>query len=116
MKMSNQDLYFEQKTKLENEQIAIYWWNFGRKTLDYKGSYKGYLNKRNIKVKQINHPIQTDIKGWQFSISVSTGTITLDIFDYDYMRCCDEAIKLFLTIMGDKTKFETPCRTFRLNW
>ena len=31
--------------KILKENIIIHWWNFGKKTLDFKGTAKEYLNK-----------------------------------------------------------------------
>jgi hypothetical protein len=104
------------KQEAENQKITVYWWNFGKKTLDFKGSYKDYLLKRGITVEDIVHPTQKDIKGWRFTISISSVTAILDIYGPDYAQACDDAIKVFLTIMGDKAKFITPTREFNINW
>ena len=35
--------------KILKEKIIIHWWNFGKKTLDFKGTVKEYLNKNKLK-------------------------------------------------------------------
>jgi len=109
------------KEKSENQKITIHWWNFGTKTLDFKGTYKDYLLKRGITVKDIVHPNAKDSKGWRFIVSTSNTTATLDIYGSDYAGACDEVIKVFLTIMGDKATFSPDRRdarlgAFHINW
>ena len=36
--------------KILKENIIIHWWNFGKKTLDFKGTVKEYLNKNKVKL------------------------------------------------------------------
>jgi len=106
------------KEKDEQKELSIHWWNMGSKTLDFKGTYKDYLLKKKIKVREITNKFQKDIKGYRFSIPLSSCSATLDIFDYnDYIRCCDEAIKIFLSLLGDKTIFNNGYgRTYKINW
>ena len=97
----------------ESQEISIHWWNMGTKTLDYKGTYKGYLAKKDIKVTTIN---RNGVKGYHFSMSLSAATVKLDTFSTDYYRCCDDAIMVFLTLLGDKTTYSTPRRDYHINW
>ena len=104
------------KNEAANQHVTISWWNFGKKTLDYKGTYQGYLDKRDIKVEDIVHPNDKDYKGLRFKISVSSATCTFDIFDINYERCYFEAIKIFLSMMGDKTQIITNRWEQKVNW
>ena len=107
----------EDLNKIGNTNLSIYWWNFGSKTLDFKGSYKEYLEKRNIKMRIIKHPFHKEINGLRFKIPLSSCVSTLDIFDNNIIRNCDEAIKIFLTLMGDKHLFINGSRrNIKLNW
>ena len=36
--------------KILKENIIIHWWNLGKKTLDFKGTVKEYLNKNKVKL------------------------------------------------------------------
>ena len=36
--------------KILKEIITIHWWNFGKKTLDFKGTVKEYLNKNKVEI------------------------------------------------------------------
>ena len=87
----------------ENKPITVYWWNFGRKTLDYKGTYKGLLDAKDIKVTEIT---RGPSKGFHFIIPFFSGEATLDTFGSNYGQCCDEAIKLFFSLLGDRVKVE----------
>jgi hypothetical protein len=100
------------KRESEKQQITVYWWNFG-KTLDFKGSYKDYLQQRNIKVR---HTSTRDANYLRFKISVGSSRVILDVYGEDYASSFNEAIKIFLTLMGDKAKLITPHREFNINW
>lgn len=100
----------------ENETITVYWWNCGKKTLDFKGPYKTYLARRGVKVTDIIHPLQEEVKGWRFEVSMSGATTTIDEYGYDYMLACNDIIKTFLLLMGDKAKLITPRGEFNINW
>ncbi len=101
------------KTDCEQQQISVYWWNFGRKTLDYKGTYKGFLEKKDIIVKSF---IRNGFYGYRFAISVGSERATLETSRQDYSRSCDDAIKIFLTLLGDKSKLNTPRFEYFINW
>ncbi len=101
------------KTDYEQQQISVYWWNGGTKTLDYKGTYKGFLEEKGITVKPV---ISNKVKGWHFDIPLAFSKATLDTFDTDYSQCCNDAIKIFLTLLGDKSKFNTPRFEYFVNW
>lgn len=100
------------KHDYENQQIKIYWWNFGKKILDFQGSYKDYLKQKGIHVRIIK---KNEYQGFRFTMP-SPYKVTLDIYDYNYSHCCDEIIKVFLTLMGDRSKLITPNRDFNINW
>ena len=36
--------------KILKEKIIIYWWNFGKKTLDFNGTVQEYLKKNKVKI------------------------------------------------------------------
>ena len=101
----------------EQKNIAIHWWNLGSKTLDFKGTYKEYLAKRNIKVRAITHPKVNDAKGWRFVIPVSSNIVRLDSFGGSYKDGVDRAIEIYLVLLGDKTLFRDGYgRERRFNW
>ncbi len=104
------------KQEGEQKNISIYWWNMGNKTLDFKGTIKDYLIKKDIKVTRITNKYDKDIKGYRFRIPLGSCSATLDIFDQNYIRCVNEAIKIFHSLLGDKTLYHSPYRTYKINW
>ena len=36
--------------KILKENIIIHWWNFGKKTLNFNGTVKEYLEKNKVKI------------------------------------------------------------------
>ena len=97
----------------ENKEITVHWWNMGSKVLDYKGTYKGYLEKKGIRVRGVT---SNSVKGFRFTIPLSSCEATLNIYNSNYAQCCDEAIKIFLSLLGDKAKFVSYNREFFINW
>lgn len=93
----------------EEKEIQVYWWNFGKRTLDYKGTYKGFLEARGIAIEELkeNH--------FRFQMSLSGGKVTLDTTG-GYCHGADEAIRIFLTLLGDKATFSGPTGRYRINW
>jgi hypothetical protein len=97
----------------ENKEITVHWWNCGSKTLDYKGTYKGYMKLKGIKVSTLKRNIS---EGYRFLIPLSPPCkATLETCG-DFSRCCDEAIQIFITLLGDKSTLETPRRTYKIHW
>lgn len=101
--------------------ITIYWWNFGKKTLDFKGPYKDFFKDKDIKISKISkkagEKFLVDVKGLRFKIPVGGATIDLKILGSSWIiNDLDSAIKLFLTYLGDKTRFEGYNRIYKLNW
>ena len=116
------------KKEAEEKQIEIYWWNMGTKTLDHKGTYKEFLNKKDIKISEVKHP-RTKTTGYRAKIYVGSAIITYDDFSYEYpkltnklqfeqayLRFLDCAIELYLTYLGDKTLFVGSGRQHKINW
>jgi hypothetical protein len=98
--------------KILNETITIYWWNFRKKTLDFKGSYKDFFKKKGFKLSQ---KTQDGIVFYTLRMPCGCSNITFKTVstEQDFL---DTAIKLFLTYLGDKAVFETKYRTYRINW
>lgn len=88
-----------------DDRISVYWWNLGKKTLDFKGEYSVFLKSKGISKRQITHPVVKTEKGFRFKISVSSQNATLDIFSQGEFASCNDAIVIFLTMLGDKALF-----------
>lgn len=105
----------------EEKEITIYWWNFGKKTLDFKGTYKDYLKKLNIKITNITFPKDKTIKGLRFQFPLNTIVFRIDSYnvatDWDCINTFDVVIKTYLSYLGDKTLFRNGYgRTYEINW
>ena len=106
-----------EKSKVEKRNITVHWWNCGTKTLDHDGTVKDFLKKKDIKVTKISHKSDKSIKGYRFKIPLASSITTLDIFNSDYVGCVNAAIKIFLTLLGDKQLYNSPYGVeYRLNW
>ena len=105
----------------QERTILVYWWNGGKRTLDYSGTYKDVFEKKDIRITKIKHPKIKQCEGLRFKMFLSSSIITLDTFGgsfsgWDYCRKFDSAIELFLTHLGDKTSFRGLTRTYKINW
>ncbi len=105
------------KQEALQKNITIYWWNMGSKTLDFKGTYKDYLKKKDIKITKIKHPFSKDTTGLRFKIPLCSSIVRLDTFDSDIINSLDKAIMIISTLLGDKTKFNNGYgREYQINW
>ena len=96
----------------ENKSITVYWWNYSKKTLDFQGTYKEFLKKKDIKVRQ-----NKGTNGYKFTFDIGSSRVVYDIYSVtDYFKVCDEVIKLFLTLIGDKSKLITERNEYKINW
>jgi len=90
--------------------ITVYWWNFGKKTLDYKGSYEGFFKERGIKAIKISN------NNYNFKINTANTSTILKSYGSE-RECYNEAIKLFLTLLGDKSVLiDENGIDFKVNW
>lgn len=92
--------------------IVVHWWNNGKKTLDFRGKCKDYLKERGFKAV---------LKGDRLSIRVSTSSSNVVLTQrvhnaFGAFDAMSEAVRIFLTMMGDKATLETNCRKYLLNW
>ena len=64
-------IFLKEKTRVENQIIYVYWWNFGKKTIDYQGSYAGYLKKKDIKVRIETKPAAGETKKKEIEVEAT---------------------------------------------
>ena len=89
---------------------TAFWWNFGRRKLDYSGNLGGLLNNKGIKYRKIKHPEQK-ITGYKFT-TVHGVTYTCYGSFYDGAFT---ALKLYYATMGDKATVNCAGRIFTIN-
>jgi hypothetical protein len=102
------------KKEIDNQQISIYWWNHGRKTLDFKGTYKEWMEKNGIKI----NPIRTDkfLSGLETKFSFGSMTMKLKYVS-GYMEGLNYIIKACHVFLGDKATFtDGYSRQYKINW
>lgn len=92
-----------------NSSLVVYWWNLGRKTLDFKGTYRDYLKRIGAKYSMIKN-------GYRFRISTSTSSFQLDSISSKFIETANDAIVLFLTLMGDKASINSTNIVKKINW
>ena len=96
-------------------EIEIYWWNMGKKTLDFAGSYKDFFKKKDIKIRKLPKD-EFGLEKYRFKIFWSSCNATFDICSH-YKNSCTETVKIFLTVLGDKALFiDHTNRKHKLNW
>ena len=104
--------------KILKEKIIIHWWNFGKKTLDFKGTVKEYLNKNKVKL---------TVKYYQdeehnFERCLISAKFKCGQFQEVKFVChsLEDTIRMIinfnLSYMGDKAKFEFLGRTRTINF
>jgi hypothetical protein len=98
-----------------NSPITLHWWNFGKKTLDFKGTINDYLKDKNFKVSTVRHPRSKDVYGFRFKFEVSGQVVTLDIYHQKYEVASIKAIQLFLTLLGDRALIQSVYKTLTVN-
>jgi hypothetical protein len=90
------------------QPIEIHWWNMESKQLDYRGDFRGYLRKKEIRFKKCLH-------GYAFDIAVSGMTVQAHMTCGEPVSMLEEAVVLFLTMMQDKATLHSR-HLRRINW
>ena len=100
------------------ENIIIHWWNFGKKTLDFKGTVQEYLNKNKVKLtvkyyKDEEHNFERCL----IKVKFSCGNLTeINFVCHNLEDAVRMIININLSYMGDKAKFEFLSRTRTINF
>lgn len=98
----------EKNNRVLKSHLNIWWWNFGTKTIDFKGSAEEYLKEQNIalKIKYFNDK-ELNFERCKISVSFNIGgmqDVKFTCYDLgDAIRMC---VNIRLTWLGDKSKFE----------
>lgn len=104
--------------KILKENIIIHWWNFGKKTLDFKGTVKEYLDKNKVEIQ---------IKYYQdehhnFERNIISAKFTCGQFQEIKFVChsLEDTVRMIinfnLAYMGDKAQFEFSGRKRTINF
>ena len=95
-----------------NQPIITYWWNMGRKTKDFEGSYKEFFAKKSIKLTKVK---RSDVEFSHFEMFLGSSKVTYET-PSSVPDSQDAAIIIFLTVLGDKAKLYAHNREFNINW
>ena len=99
--------------------LKIYWWNMGSKRLDYQGDINGFFEAKGIKYR--SWKLQKtwnshNLEHHEFAMAVSNSKLSLTTIGQTHESASLEAIKLFLTILGDKALIVTSSNQYKINW
>jgi len=96
--------------------ISIYWWNLGTKTLDFKGDINEFVKQKNFKISKIKHKKFPEIKGYKIKFNMSSSNYTIETYN-DLEDSLSIAIRSYLEHLGDKSIFrDTKGREYKINW
>lgn len=99
------------------KHISIYWWNFGTRTLDFKGTYEEFFKQKGIKISKIKKFNGDKINGLRFKVPVGSCRITIDVlYSSWFIDNFDKVIQIFLSYLGDKAKLNGFSREIKINW
>ena len=104
--------------KILKENIIIHWWNFGKKTLDFKGTVKEYLNKNKVEI-QIKYYQDEE---HNFERNIISAKFTCGQFQEVKFVChsLEDVVRMVinfnLAYMGDKAQFEFSGRKRTINF
>jgi hypothetical protein len=95
-----------------NQPIITWWWNCGKKTKDFDGSYKEFFAAKGITLKKVK---RNDAEFYLFEMSLGSSKVTYETSS-SVPDSQDVAIILFLTVLGDRAKLYVHGREFNINW
>ena len=104
--------------KILKEKIIIHWWNFGKKSLDFNGTVREYLDKNKVKI---------SIKYYQdedhdFERSIISAKFKCGQFQEVKFVChsLEDTVRMIinfnLAYMGDRAQFEFLQRKRTINF
>jgi hypothetical protein len=89
----------------------------GKKTLDFKGSYDDFFKQKGITLEATNlQNTEPSRIRTSFTMTILPSTQVTIEKDSLFQEACLDAVRVYLTLLGDKTLLKTPSRTFRINW
>jgi len=96
------------KTAL-NRSITLYWWNHGKKTKDFEGTYKEWFYKHKINCVELSNHL------W-FSGEFGNMKFIFKL-NKDYEHSFNQIIKTCLVHLGDKAMLiDGFNRQYKINW
>ena len=92
-----------------NRNISIYWWNYGKKTKDFEGTYKEWFDKQEILITELNNRLRFEVHFGSMSFTM--------YLNKDYEHSFNQIIKTCLVHLGDKAMLiDGFNRQYKINW
>ena len=104
----------EQIKNVNKSALIIHWWNFGKKTLSFKGTAEEWMKKNNIKVKFTETNEEYRILKVKVSANIGRSEVTFTANNYE--DAVKQIIMFQLTYLGDKSKFVLGNREYSNNF
>ena len=102
--------------RILNDNLLIHWWNFGTKTLCFKGTVKEYLTKHQIEYK-VKIRTDTTYELLQFTFKFSIGSMQEISYKVNSLEDgVRMALNIKLSYLGDKSKYTFNNRTRTINF
>ena len=100
-----------------NQDLVIHWFNFRKKTLDFKGTAKEYLQRENIKytVTELEDK-DLNIERLKIKCKFSLGSLNIDFTTNTFEDMVRMCINIRLSYLGDKAIFTFYGRTRTINY
>ena len=104
--------------KILKENIIIHWWNFGKKTLDFKGTVKEYLGKNKVKLSiKYYQDEEHNFERCIITVKFSFGNFTdIKFVCHNLEDVVRMIINFNLAYLGDKAQFEFLGRKRTINF
>ena len=104
--------------KILKENITIHWWNFGKKTLDFKGTVEEYFDKNKVKLTvKYYQDEEHNFERCLITVKFSCGNLTeINFVCHNLEDAVRMIININLSYMGDKAKFEFLGRKRTINF
>lgn len=99
------------KQELSKYNATAYWWNMGKKKLDFSGNLYDLLIDKSIKFKKVQDKKNPDLDCYVFT---TPHRVTYKMFGSAYDGAFT-ALKLWYATMGDKATVSVSGRTFTIN-
>ena len=96
---------------LGHHEISTDWWNFSKKTHEFSGTIGEYLLLKSFEITSIT---KNGTTSYSFKVNLCNSIITLTTIN-GFNEGAIQAIKLFLTQLGDKATIKSANRLIKIN-
>lgn len=105
----------DEKERTMNAELVIHWFNFGKKTLDFRGTAKEYLEREKIKY-TVTQREDMGIELLKIRCKFICGNLNMDFTTSNFEDMIRMCINIRLSYMGDRAAFTFLNRTRTINY